>query len=308
VSTVIALAVVVRPVVAQSDPQVPVRVSGTRVSLTVPPGFEPVVQAPGFRNVETGSSLVVTEIPGPFVAVRAGLTAQGLATRGMHLLSTENVRISSQEAVLLAASQQVNGVPVRTWMGLFGSDTATVMVVAAYPEVFAEKMSAVLRRAVLSAAWSPDLVVDSFEGLQFRLREGRTLKIASRMSNALMLTRGGVTGPLPPTEPLLVVASSLSEVEIGDIEAFAKARLMQIVQVKEITGVEGRKTVAGGRPAYEIRAAARDLKTGAPLVVYQLVAGMGRQYYLVQGLVGAAAADEYMPEFREIGSSLTFVD
>jgi hypothetical protein len=26
------------------------------------------------------------------------------------------------------------------------------------------------------------------------------------------------------------------------------------------------------------------------------------------GAVGSAAADEYMPEFREIGSSLTFVD
>jgi hypothetical protein len=295
------------PRAAQSDTQAAVRVSGTRVSVMVPPGFEPLAQAPGFRDAETGSSLVVTEIPGPFAAVRAGLTAEGLATRGMQLLSTEDVRIGSDEAVLMAASQQVGGVPVRTWMGLFGSDTATVMVIAAYPEAVAGKMSALLRRAVLSAAWHPDAVVDSFDGLPFRLREGRTLKISARISNTLMLTRGGTTGPQPPAEPLLVVGASLSEVEVTDIEAFSKARVMQIAQVREITNVEGRRTVVGGNPAYEIRAAARDLKTGAPLIVYQSLAVRGKLYYLAQGLVGADAADEFISEFRDVVNSLTFV-
>jgi hypothetical protein len=309
VFTVIALTTIVhdRPIATSADLQAAVRVSGTRVSVLVPPGFEPVVQAPGFRDKETGSSLVVTEIPGPFAAVRAGLTAEGLATRGMQLLSAEEVRIASRDGVLMAASQQVGGAIFRTWMGVFGTNNATVMVVAAYPEALAGKMSALLRRAVLSAEWGPDVVVDPFEGLLFRLREGKTLKIAGRMSNALMLTRGGTSGPPPPAEPMLVVATSLTEVEVGDLETFAKARLMQTAQVKEITDIEGRTVTVGGSPGYEIRAAARDLKTGAPLVVYQLVAVRGRQYYLVQGLVGAAGADEYIPEFRAVASSLTFV-
>lgn len=38
--------------------------------------------------------------------------------------------------------------------------------------------------------------------------------------------------------------------------------------------------------------------------VYQLVVVEGRQYFLVLGLVGRANADEFLPQFSQVGASL----
>jgi hypothetical protein len=288
--------------------QEPVRVAGTRVSVKLPAGFEPATGVDGFRDAQTGSTLVVTEIPAPVAAVRAGMNAEALATRGLRLLSTENVRISSRDALLMSASQQRNGASLRTWMAIFGTETATVMVIAAFDESAASTMGAVLREAILTAEWNAEGIADLSAGLPFRLREGATLKVATRMSNAVLLTRGGTPPPQPLADPALIVAGSIGTAEIGDIERFATQRLMQTAQVTSISVIEGRRVDIAGSPGYEIRASARDLKTGAPLVILQTLLVRGSFYYLAQGLVGAALADEYMPEFRTVVSSLTFVE
>jgi hypothetical protein len=157
----------------------------------VPAGFEPAAGIPGFRDAQTGSTLVVTEMPGPVAAMRAGMNTEALATRGLRLLSSEDVRISSRDAVLMSASQQRNGASLRTWMAIFGTETTTVMVVAAFPESVASTMSAILREVVLTTEWDAEGIADLSAGLPFRLREGATLKVAGRMANGVMLTRGG---------------------------------------------------------------------------------------------------------------------
>jgi hypothetical protein len=72
----VAMLLQVSPVLAQ-----PVRVTGTSVALAPPPGFEPSSRFPGFERADLQSSVMVTEIPGPFAEVTSGLTAAALATR-----------------------------------------------------------------------------------------------------------------------------------------------------------------------------------------------------------------------------------
>jgi len=305
VSTLLACVLAATSPVAAQEP---VRVPGTRVSVVVPPGFEPAVQFPGFRHVDTGSSIVITELPAPFATVRAGMTEEAIASRGMTLLSSEDARIASHEGLLMSATQQADGATYRSWLGMFGTAGATVLVVAAYPEAMAATLAEVLKRAVLSARWNDGDVIDASEGLRFRLRESATLKIAARVSDMLLLTKGGAPGPVAPPDPLLVVGASMTDVPIDDVEAFARSRLLQTARVREIGDVTGRAVTAGGTPGYELVATARDADSGSPLVLYQVVAVKGRSYYLVQGIVGAAAADQFLPEFREVVGSLSFVE
>lgn len=62
----------------------------------------------------------------------------------------------------------------------------------------------------------------------------------------------------------------------------------------------------GGRPsgAYEIVADAKDAKSSALLLLYQVVVPDGKGYWLVQGIVAAERADEWLPVFRRITESI----
>src|SRR5579863_3418302 len=63
----------------------PQLVRGTKVKLVRPEGFTDAKRFPGFQQDETGASVVVMEVPGPFKKVTAAFTAAGLKQGGMKL-------------------------------------------------------------------------------------------------------------------------------------------------------------------------------------------------------------------------------
>ena len=278
-------------------------VPGTKVALEPPPGFTPETQFPGFRHA-TGASIMVTEIPGPIDKLRAGLTKSGLAGRGMTLLETSDVKVDGRDAQLFRVSQAAQGIDFEKWVVVFGTANDSVFILASYPQSEAEALREPMKQAVLSARWNRDAVIDRFDGLPFRVAETAALKIASRVSNLVMFTEGGVEAPVAAENPLLVVGASISEVDLTDLKSFCDARLNQIEQISGVKNRKGRATEVDGLPAYELTADADDVKSGQPIRVYQLVIADGSRYFLAQGFVGAKRADSFLPQFREIGASI----
>lgn len=300
-------AVVMHALVADATAQTAVQVPGTRVGLVAPAGFEPATQFTGFQQVETGAAIVIAEIPGPFQAVRAGMTKEALATRSLTLVSSEAVWIANREGLLIATVRDVNGAALRQWIGVFGDSQATVTVVAAFPESQMTRLGEPLRQAVLSAEWNPTAAVGVFDGLTFRVEETATLKVSARLVNTVLLTRDGKSGPVAPEDPLLVVGSSFGTVGVGDLEAFARARITQTARVKDVRDIRGEAVTVAGSPGYEIVAAARGDESGVDLALYQVIVLRGGAYYIVQGMVGAASAERDIAEFRAITKTLSFV-
>ena len=70
----------------------PVRIPGTKSSLVPPEGFVLAGLFPGFEQESTASSIMVTEIEIPFEMIATGMTKEGMATRGMELLDTEEIK------------------------------------------------------------------------------------------------------------------------------------------------------------------------------------------------------------------------
>src|SRR5262245_9512739 len=288
-----------------SDSPKPVRVKGTRVYLAPPNGFVPAELFPGFQQEASGSSIVVNETPAPFSGISKGMTKDGLASRQMSLISSESVRIAGLQGLLLSVSQESRGTAFRKWIAVFGDEKESVMIVASFPALTNAALGEPLKRAVVSAEWNRDAEPAKFQGLTFRIDESPSLKIARRVTNGLMLTKDGTPGPIPPAEPLLVVASSHSEVAIDDLAEFARRRIMQVTQVKALGNLREAEIKMSGLPGHEIVAAAKDAATGAPMIVYQAIVTKDNVYYLALGLVGAAGADKYVPEFRRVASSLS---
>lgn len=282
------------------------RVPGTKVSLTPPAGFVPSEQFPGFQQSKAAASIMVTEMTAPSAQVRAGMTAAGLATRGMTLLTSSPGSVSNLESTLLHVTQMANGAVFEKWMLIFGDSANTVLVVATYPQALSASLSEPMKKSVLSARWDPAQKVGLFDGLKFRIAETGSLKFARRVSNMIMLTRGGDQGPVTAGEPFAVVGASLSQVDVAaNLADFARQRLARTTEITGLGNLAGRTTTVDGLPAYELIAEAKDLKTGTPLNIYQLVAAEGSSYFLVQGLVGRAQGQRFLPEFRQLAESLT---
>ncbi len=283
-------------------------VPGTKVSLEPPTGFSPSSQFPGFMDEDTLASIMVTEIPAPYADISGSMTPGALEQGGMALLESSQTTISGREGLLLHVTQRAGGVQFEKWMALFGDDVQTVMVVGTYPQESAPTLSEPIRLAVLSSEWDLTRNPGLFDGLTFRIEETETLKFARRLSNMLLLTRNGQQGQVAPQDPFAVVGASISEVEIADLAAFSRQRLESTAQLENVSEVEGHQVTVDGMEAYELVANAVEGRSHTPLRVYQLVALHDRNYFLVQGFVGADQGDSFLTEFRQLGESLTHAE
>jgi hypothetical protein len=289
--------------VAASAAAEPTRVVGTTVSLQPPDGFVASTQFPGFQQTAAAASIVVTEMPAPAAEVSAGFTKAGLAKRGVNLVGSEPVTVSGRDAQLMRVTQMVDGKQFQKWIVLLGDGARSVLITASYP-TSAKALREPLKQAVLSAIWSPDLAVGPFDGLSFRISEGERLKLAGRAGNMLLLTENGAKPPVAAGAPFAIAGASVGDAAAGNVEAFARARIMQINTLADVTNLKGDARPIDGLSAYELTGDAVDSKTGTPIAIYQLIIADQRQYFIVQGLVARPRGAELLPQFRAIGESL----
>ena len=278
-------------------------IPGTRVSLVVPDGFAVADRFSGLVGEDAVSLVRVTEIPGPVEKIRAEMTGDGLAARGMELLRSEAVTVDGRDGLLVSVRQTVAGSDLRRWIVVFGAADTSVMIAASTRRAFEDRLGETLRRTLIGAKWNPDEILDPYAGLGFALAEAGSLKISDRLPSMISFTRGGHRGALASDEPLFLAGSSVAPLAVTDLEDFARRRLAEVAEFEELEVLSERSLTLGGLPAYELVVAASDRRTRAPLRVYQALVVDGERFFLMQGLVGSANAEEFIPQFREIAQS-----
>lgn len=289
------------PAVAAAQPQ---PVPGMRVTLQPPEGFIPGARFAGFQREEARASIMVTELPVSFSLMEARLTTESLAREGMQLRGSEPFSVDSLRGRLLAVTQNApDGVTYEKWVLMFGDDSVTAIVTATYPQASAATLSEPMKQAVLSSRWNGQGPADRLAGLGYRITERPRLRIANRTGNMLLLNESGAL-PHPPGSPMLAIAPSISEVDMSDVEAFARRRLAQTEGMTRLTNLTGTALSIDGAAAYELVADAVDAEDGKPVKLYQMVLAEGRHYILIQGFAAPDRAAEVIPEFREVARSL----
>jgi len=156
---------------------------------------------------------------------------------------------------------------------------------------------------MISAKWNPAEILDPYAGLGFTVVEAGSLRTSDRLPSMVSFTRGGHRGQLSPDEPLLLAGSSFAPLAVTDLEGFARQRLDGFAEFEDPEVLSERLLTLGGLPAHELVVAARDRRTGRPLRVYQALVVDGDRIFLMQGIVGAGNAEEFIPQFREIAHS-----
>lgn len=279
-------------------------VRGTRVTMETPPGFKAAANFCGYTKEADRSSIMVTEMPAPYEAATAGFNEAGLATRGMKLISKNNVTAGSYPGILVEAEQSAYGTTFRKWIMAFGDKSDTIVVTATYPADQVEKLSAALKEHVISARFNAAAKTpDPMEALPFTVSDSANLHLAGRLQNTLMFT---ATGKMPvrgtKDHTIFVIGQALTDIEVGDKAEFARERLKKTATVSDIQMLTDKGSTVGGMPAREITATAKG-KDGESVFIYQNIAYGRGSYFILQGLCDAEMRAKKEPEFRQIVST-----
>lgn len=280
------------------------RIAGTRVSLRLPSGFMPSPKLSGYWLESLGSSIIVTEFPGPFGEVSSGFSNPSeLMKRRISILNKQEVKLSGQSGMLLQASQNVFGTEYLKWIVIFGDEKESVLIAATFPKERENELSEKMRASILTASWDREQKVSPTEGLEFTITEVGELKLANRIANSLASPKSGIFPSKDIDDPLFIIAPAISKIEVNDLEEFAKSRISQTGSVTHIVIEQSKKVNIDNLPGYEIVAKGKDIKSGQPMVIYQTMLFEDQSYYLMQGLISGKQRQPYLTVFKEMARS-----
>jgi hypothetical protein len=274
---------------------------GTKVSLKPPEGFTPSPQFPGYWLESLSSSIMVTEFPNPFAEASAGFSnSSELMKRGVSLLNAQEVKLNGQSGLLVKVKQNAFGTEYLKWLLIFGDEKESVMIAATFPKELDGDLSEKMKASILTATWDRKKDVSPTEGLNFRVDEKGELKLAKRIANLLAFSKRGIFPSKDVDDPVFIVGQSVSKMEIGNPEGFAKARILQTAEIKDVEIEQSNKVTIDHLNGYEIVAKGKDKASARPMVVYQVMLFDGQSYFLMQGLISDRNRQLNLELFKEM--------
>ncbi|MCL4705858.1 hypothetical protein KJ068_11895 [bacterium] len=155
----------------------------------------------------------------------------------------------------------------------------------------------------MTVTWDSEKSVSPTEGLSFTLSEKGEMKLAKRMANMLIYTKGGIMPAEGEDVPLFIIGQSISKVNVEDPESLAKLSLLRNDSVTDIEIEQSSKVLIDSLSGYEIIARGLDTKSGQPTTVFQTMLFEGQNYYIMLGMVGSEQRETYLSVFKEMAGS-----
>ena len=280
----------------------PSRVPGSRIVMTAPQGFALSGDRRSFWNGETFSFIRVHELRVPLEALLAGyISSETLRQKSRRVLRREELTLGGHTGVLLFVDETTVGTTFYKWILLLGDEQESVAVVATFPASMQAAMAEPLRASLLTARWARPTALAN--PTNFTVNEHGDLRLAHRLANILMYSRGGTMAIDSPDDPIFIIGPSFSSGPIENRRAFARHRILSMsglagVEVREIAPVE-----IDSLDGFEIVATGADAGSSAPMILYQAILYQDPVYYLMQGVVSAQHADDYLESFKTMAHS-----
>lgn len=279
-----------------------VPVPGTSASLPPPSGFVPAERFPGFMKESTGSSIMVSEVPGPYAEVTAGFSdKRQMQAQGMTILDHSLVKVDGQRAMLLNVEQSAYGTLFQKWMLAVERPDGTALIVATCPKVEA-RQGEELKAAILAAAFGKPSAPE--DALAFAATPVAPFQIAKVLGQNLILSPGGRFPLKDENTPLMVLGLSASEnLAIAEQKAFAEHRIVTTATVKNITVQQTSPVTIGRLSGYATTANGIGEDAATPLTIYQILLFDKSGYAVIQGVTPTAQKDKYIPIFDQIAKT-----
>lgn len=271
-------------------------IKGTKVSLLPAKGFTSAVNFNGLQHNESGSSIMVLDMPAPYAEISKAITSEALQAQGITVKTIEQLTINSFPAVLATGTQTAQGTGFIKYMLVFGSSTETIMINGAVPESI-KKLGEEVKKCMLSVYYDAAKTIDPFDNLDYSIDvSGTKLKFGKNMSNSLIFTVDGQVPTTADDKSALIVAKSFSPITETDKKQFAQNRLKKtnlnissVEYVNEIT--------IDGMAGYEIYARGKK-QSGETENCYQVILFVDDLYYILFGTTNDAT-DNTIDDFKK---------
>ena len=286
------------------------QVPGTSVILTPPEGFVKSDRFHGFMMASTGSSIVINEVPAPYLEATAGLSdPERVQAQGMSVLSRSSVKVDGRYAMLLHVEQAAYGTLFRKWLLAVDRGESTALIVASYPAVTVNEQEKPLRESILAASFGPP--TDPIDALTFTVTPVVPFEIAHVMGQMLILSPGGQFPVTDEDVPSMIVMLSPSEdLTVPDQEAFAEEYLARVAgrTVEDIVVVQSVPVEIGSLAGVATTVRGVGKRAATPLTIYQVMLFDASGYSLIQGQTPSAEKTTYVPLFEKIAETFALKD
>jgi hypothetical protein len=284
----------------------------SRVTLDVPAKFVPSKLFAGFQNDALQTSFVIIDMPAAaFDQLRAGLTAEGLATRGV--VNAKPGKLKRTDDYVYWTGEQMSPIGIIAKFILGFRDTQTTAITGNVPKamiVNGKLKSAVIEAILASAALAPTAAASK---PLFSLGDlGRFKDAGVFAGTARMYTSDGVADPgtKAPGRAVFIVAPSLDLRPIPDVREFARSAMSQAGAATDITLTWTDDVAIGGLQGVASKATAKTTESPAlPLALYQVVLlRPDGGYFRMVGRTSEIDPTETMAMFERMARSFKPID
>lgn len=256
-------------------------VSGTKVSLIPPNGFEKAQNFAGFQQTQSGSSIMVMSIPGPAAKVQAGLSKEAFLSQGVEISEIEKLTFNGMPALFLMGTQNAYGNVYAKFILCFGTDQESVMINGAFPQNLQE-VGKVIRQSMLGAYFDANRKVSPFEALDFEVNvAGSKMVFAKNVAGSLVYNVDGKLPTESADRTSFIIAKSLSKMQLEDKKLFCLNRVKQLYPGIAIDSV-GELSV-DGITGYEISGDLKNKEGEQRERIYQAILFSDNLYYIMIG-------------------------
>jgi hypothetical protein len=255
---------------------------GTKISLIPPKGFVKADNFLGLQQTQSGSTIMVLDIPGPFSETSKALTKEGFLSQGVEVKSIENLTLNNLPAIFVTGEQNAYGNIYTKYVLCFGTDKETIMINGASPNNLNE-ISNEVKVSILSSFYEENKKINPFDVVDYEIDILKSkLIFAKSISNSLTWTTDGLLPTKSADKTSLTIAKSFSKTAIEDRKLFTLNRLKQLPI--EIINTESTKEISvDGISGYEIISTSKNKKTSEQEKTYFVMLFSDSLYYIFYG-------------------------
>lgn len=257
-------------------------IKGTKISLIPSKGFTDGINFLGLQQTESGSSIMILDIPGPYSETSSGINKENLLNKGIEVSKIENLTINGLPAIFVTGTQNVYGNVYTKFILVFGTDDETTMINGVCPESL-KKVSDEVKKSMLTVFYEADKKINPFDALDYTLDVSETkLNFGKSMSNSLVFSVDGQVPTASKDKTNLIAAKSFSQITTEDKKLFCINRLKQTpIEIEKIEYTN--EITIDGVSGYEIFAKGKSKKSIETENIYQVILFSDNLYYILFG-------------------------
>jgi hypothetical protein len=273
---------------------------GSRLGLVPPPGMVLSQTFQGFEDTQNNVFIRVIAMPEQaYAEIEKTMTNPALKKQGMTVEKRESFALSASKGVLIVARQEANDLRFRKWLLIAPVANLTALVSVEVSDAAKDAYSAAaIRAALASLTHRPIIPVDEqLSMVPFRIGNLAGLRLARVVPGvAVQLTDGPKDDFEAIKQPHLVISVAQGgPQQSSDRDSFARLALGGGMPPFKDVHILGSETMRiGGQPGHEMRAEAKDAKTGTEVEIVQWLR-FGTGAYL--RIIGFAPKQSWTPTF-----------